>query len=178
MDDANADVPVLNSEEHNLSSHNITDLEVKSVLKHLSLEKDVGPDSIDNRVLRGLANELIDPLFLFYNLPFQNKKGPDDWKGAHVCPIHKGGDPVLGTNYRPVSLLNTLDKTFERCSLKSIYNHFRDNDILSTLQSGFISGDSTVNQLTYLYDTFCHALYSGKKVRVIVFDITKACDIV
>ena len=114
-------------------------------MKHFPLGKAFRPDGINNRVLRELANELADPLFLFYNLSLQNSKISHDWKKVHVCPIHKGGDPVLALKYRPVSLLNTLDKTFERCIFKHIYNHFRDNDILSPLRSGFILGDSTVN---------------------------------
>ena len=79
-------------------------LEVKSVLENLPLGKAVGPDGIDNRVLRELANELADPLSLFYNLSIQNSQVPDNWKEAHVCSIHKSGDPVLVSNYRPVSL--------------------------------------------------------------------------
>ena len=57
-----------------------------------------------------------------------------------------------------------------------MYNHFHDNDVLTPLQSGFIPGDSTVNQLTFLYDTFCKALDSGKEVRVVFCDISKAFD--
>ena len=37
-------------------------------------------------------------------------------------------------------------------------------------------GDSTVNQLTDLYNTFCHALDKGKEVRAIFCDISKAFD--
>ena len=37
--------------------------------------------------------------------------------------------------------------------------------MLSSFQSGFIPGDSTINQITYLYHTFCEALDSGKGVR-------------
>ena len=37
--------------------------------------------------------------------------------------------------------------------------------MLSSFQSGFIPGDSTINQLTYLYHTFCEALDSGTEVR-------------
>ena len=44
------------------------------------------------------------------------------------------------------------------------------------MQSGFIPGDSTVNQLTYLYNTFCQALDSGKEVRVVFCDVSKAFD--
>ena len=43
-------------------------------------------------------------------------------------------------------------------------------------ESGFISGDSTTNQLTYLYDTFSNSLDSGKKIRVVFCDISKAFD--
>ena len=37
---------------------------------------------------------------------------------------------------------------------KHLYNHLRDINILSSLQSGFIQGDSTINQLTFLYIHF------------------------
>ena len=37
-------------------------------------------------------------------------------------------------------------------------------------------GDSTVNQLTDLYNTFCQALDEGKEVRAIFCDISKAFD--
>ena len=90
------------------------------------------------------------------------------------CSIFKKDDPSLPSNYRPITLLNSEDKVFERLVLKCLYNH--DNNILTPLQSGFIPGDSTVNQLTYLYDTFCHVLDSGKEVRVVFCDISKAFD--
>ena len=59
---------------------------------------------------------------------------------------------------------------------KYLFNHIRDNNLLSSLQSGFILGDSTINQLTFLYNTFCQALDSGKEVRAVFCDISKAFD--
>ena len=41
-----------------------------------------------------------------------------------------------------------------------------DHEVLTTLQSGFISGDSTVNQLVDIYNSFCKA-DEGKEVRAI-----------
>ena len=61
-------------------------------------------------------------------------------------------------------------------SSEHLYNHLRDNNVLSYLQSGFIQGDSTVNQLIFLYNTFCQALDIGKEVRVVFCDIGKAFD--
>ena len=43
------------------------------------------------------------------------------------------------------------DKLLESLMFKYLFNHLRDNNLLS-LQSGFIPGDSTINQLTFLYN--------------------------
>ena len=92
--------------------------------------------------------------------------------------MHKGGDQSEISNYIPISLLSNLDKAFERLIFKYVYNHFLENNILKSFQSGFRRGDSTVtvNQLSYLYNTFCQALDAGKEVRAIFCDISKAFD--
>ena len=99
------------------------------------------------------------------------------YKEANVCPVPKKGDLSVVSNHRSISLLNSEDKVFDRLIFKHLYNHLHDNDLLS-LQSGFIPGDSTVNQLTYLYNVFYQALDSGKEVRAVFCDISKAFDIV
>ena len=71
---------------------------------------------------------------------------------------------------------HNLDKALERLVFKYLYNHLLENNILTSFQSGFRPGDSTVNQLTYLYDTFCHELDSEKEIRVVFCDISKAFD--
>ena len=93
-----------------------------------------------------------------------------------MSPIAKGGDRASPSNYRPISLLCTPEKCFERVVFKHLYNHFHENQILTSLQSGFIPGDSTVNQLTFLYNTFSQSLDSGKEVRVVFCDVSKAFD--
>ena len=59
---------------------------------------------------------------------------------------------------------------------KYVFSFFRDNEVITTLRSGFIPGDSTVNQRVDVYNTFCKALDEGKEVRVIFCDISKAFD--
>ena len=88
----------------------------------------------------------------------------------------QSGDISCLSNNRQISLLSNIDKTFERIVFKHLYNHFHDNNILTPLQFGFIPGDSTVKQLTFLYGKFCKALDSGKEVRVVFCDISKAFD--
>ena len=64
----------------------------------------------------------------------------------------------------------------ERCVHKHLYNYISQNNLLTPLQSGFISGDSTANQLLNIYHMFCEAQDNGKEVRVVYFDISKAFD--
>ena len=40
----------------------------------------------------------------------------------------------------------------------------------------FFSGDSTTNQLIFLYDAFCRALDEGEEVKVVFSDISKVFD--
>ena len=77
---------------------------------------------------------------------------------------------------RPISLLSNLDKIFERLVFKHLFNHLRDNNILISFQSGFIPGDSTTNQLSFLYNTVCYVLDAGKEARAVLCDISKAFD--
>ena len=57
-----------------------------------------------------------------------------------------------------------------------MFNIFLDQHSITSLQSGFVPGDSTVNQLVDIYNTFCKALDDGKEVRAIFCDIIKAFD--
>ena len=59
---------------------------------------------------------------------------------------------------------------------KYLFNFFRDNGVITAFQSGFVPGDSTVNQLIDIYITFCKALDEGKEVHAIFCDISKAFD--
>ena len=159
-----------------LSNLVIRPTEVEFVLKTLQLGKAVGSDEINNRTLRELAHDLSSPICSLLNQSLRLGIFPDIWKDALVCPIPKGGNSASVSNYRPVSLLSCLEKVPERVVFKHLFNHFRDNGILSPLQSGFIPGDSTTNQLTFLYNSFCQALDSGKEVRVVFCDVSKAFD--
>ena len=178
LDDDDAELPALPpyNTESTLNSIILTPLEIESVLKSLPIGKASAPNGLSNRILKELSKELALPLCVLFNRSLSQCEIPSQRKEANICPIHKKGDPSLVNNYRPISLLNSEDKVFERLIFKHLYNHLRDNNVLSSLQSGFIQGDSTVNQLTFLYNTFCQTLDMDKEVRVVFCDIRKAFD--
>ena len=111
-----------------------------------------------------------------FNKSLRDNIFPDIWKRANVSPIFKKGDPHLCNNYRPVSLLSVVGKCFEKCVFKYLFNHIRDNYLLSKFLSGFQPGDGTVRQLVHIYHILSRALDEKKKVRIVFGDISKAFD--
>ena len=110
---------------------------------------------MDLTILKELSKELAQPLCNFFNFSLDKGVLPSSYKEANVCPIHKKDERSLVNNYRPISLLNAEVKVFERLIFKHLFNHLQENSFLTSLQSGFMSGDFTVNQLTFLYNIFC-----------------------
>ncbi len=115
--------------------------------------------------------------FLIFSMPlYHHITIPNPWREANVYPLFKAGDQSQVSNYRPISLISTLGKVFKKVVFKHLYNYLHDHHLLTPLQSGFRPGDSTVNQLTYLYNVFSEAIDSGKEIRAVFCDISKAFD--
>ena len=72
---------------------------------------------------------------------------PSKWKLANVQPVRKKGSRQEKENYRPISLLPVWSKIFETVTFDCVYKFVNDNKLISSNQSGFRPGDSTVNQL-------------------------------
>ena len=64
----------------------------------------------------------------------------------------------------------------ERCIHKHLTAYFLENNVITPYQSGFVSGDSTINQLLYLSNEFYKALDEEKEIRIVFCDISKAFD--
>ena len=111
-----------------------------------------------------------------FNKSLSMAKFPRIWKRANVLPIFKKAEAFIASNYRPVSLLSILAKVFEKIVFKHLYNYFRDHFLITIWQSGFLPGSSTITQLIEIYDQFCNAVNSGKEIRVVFLDISKAFD--
>ena len=175
--DDDKNVPPLPRPQHTiLSSFVITHQDVFDVLSKLDVSKACGPDLLSPRLLKEGASVLSNPLSTVFNRSLSQGYFPSSWKEANVTPIHKKEDKSLPQNYRPISLLSPIGKTMERCVHKHLYNYIVEYNLLTPFQSGFVAGDSTTYQLLHTYHTFIEAVDSGKEVRVVFCDISKAFD--
>ena len=176
IDDSNAMLPDDEIFQNGLDSIVATEKEVHDVLKCIDTTKATGPDGISPKLLHEAGASIVPSLTKLINLSLSSSKVPSDWKIANVIPLFKKGDKHERNNYRPVSLLSCVSKILERIVFKQFYNYLRENHLLSKDQSGFKIGDSTVNQLSYLYHIFSKALDEKKDVHIIFCDISKAFD--
>ena len=177
LDSATATLPEhTDPPESTLDSLTVTETEVLEVLLSLDTTKASGPDGISAKLLKEAAPVISPSLARLFNLSLSNRLFPSSWKRANVSPLYKKGPENLCNNYRPVSLLSCVGKVLEKIVFKHVFNFFRDNIVISAHQSGFIPGDSTVNQLLLLYHELCLAVDQQKEVRIIFLDISKAFD--
>jgi hypothetical protein len=91
-------------------------------------------------------------------------------------PIHKKNCKNEITNYRPISLISIIGKVMEKCVHNYMISYINENQILCKNQSGFIQGDSTINQLLEISNDIGKAIDQGKEVRAVFCDISKALD--
>jgi len=117
------------------------------LINNLNREKACGIDKITNNMLKISAQSISPVLTLLFNRLMEHSTFPNIWKLGIVTAIYKKGDKSDPSNYRPITLLNTISKLFERVLYESLYAHLIENNLIYYLQSGFLRGNSTTDQL-------------------------------
>ncbi|RMC09823.1 hypothetical protein DUI87_13610 [Hirundo rustica rustica] len=138
----------------------------------------MGPDGIDLKVMRELADELVKQPSIIYQQSWLTGEVLDDWKLANVTPIHKKGGREDPSNYRPVRLTSVPGKIMEQFILSVITQHLQDGQGLRTSQHRFRRGRSCFTNLISFYDQVTHLVDAGRAVDVVYLDFSKAFDTV
>jgi exonuclease III len=147
--------------------------EVISVAKLLPCKKSAGYDDISVEVMVKTIDHIAEPLAEIINLSFSAGKVPDLLKIAKVCPIHKDGAKNDFSNYRPISLLPSFSKIFEKLVFIRLVKYLDKMNILSPSQYGFRAHHSTSMALLDLYDKISLAIDDKKYAVGIFIDLQK-----
>ena len=97
---------------------NITQMEME--INQLNPKKAPGVDGIPANILKGASDILKSPFTELYNISMENQQFPDNLKFANVTPLFKKDDNTDKANYRPLSVLPSTSKLFERLMFKQI----------------------------------------------------------
>ncbi len=163
------------SYSYTLKEFIITEDLVTAKLKKLKRNKASGPDGINVNILCD-APSLAKPLAVLFNLSIKTGYLPQDWRDAHISPIHKKGSRLSSNNYRPVSLTSQVCKLLERLILDDIWIHIKKNCIITCDQHGFQSRCSCITQLLECLNDWTLALDNKDNLDAIYLDFAKAFD--
>jgi len=101
---------------------------------------------------------------------------PTRLKYAVIKPLLKKGDKDNIANYRPISLLTSFSKVFERIIYDRLLKHIETNNIFAAEQFGFRTSSSTEKASFKLSDDILNALNNISMVGGIFCDVQKAFD--
>ena len=149
--------------------------ELNRVIQNLK-NSSPGYDNLSPCIIKEFSDHLIDPLLHIINLSFSQGVFPDELKLAKVLPLFKNGDKMLINNYRPVSILPSLSKIYEKLMYDKLNSFLDQNDILNDHQFGFRSKHSTSMALSLLVDKILDALDNNELVLGVFLDFSKAFD--
>jgi hypothetical protein len=99
------------------------------------------------------------------------------WKHARVISVLKpGNDPSLPSSYRPISLLDTIGKVFEKILLSRILSEVSECGLLCDEQFGFRPKHSTSLQLACLVESVSRNFGEKRLTGAVFLDVAKAFD--
>ena len=99
---------------------------------------------------------------------------PSNLEVADILPTHQKKDKSDIENYRPISILPTLSKTYERCVYDQIYKYF--DQIFSKYQCSFCKGYNTQHCLLMMVEKWKEVLDKGSLGSALVASLSKAFD--
>ena len=157
-------------------SRKVTTSQVERVIKKLVNAKATGVHNIPNKILKDSCQTIAPFLSDIFNLSISTNTFPNDLKIGKVSPAHKSGDRDDLNNYRPISVLPTTARVFERLLYNQMYTYLADNKLLGQQQFGFRSIHSTALALGKSINQWLMNVNSGELTSVVFLDIKKAFD--
>ena len=152
---------------------NVTPDQVHRVILDLDPKKSVsGP--IPSKIVRMVADIISSPIAQCLNSAIKFSTFPQSLKLADISPIFKKGDKFLKENYRPISILPSFSKIFEKVLFSQLTGYF--DSILHPHICGFRSKHNTQHALLRMIGKWHQCLDRSGKVGAILMDLSKAFD--
>ena len=130
------------------------------------------------RLLLLISSAVVPVIVFLYNLGIANGLYPDPLKVGRVVPVFKAGEKTKVNNYRPISILTTINKIFEILTYKRMMVFAERHKILSHLQYGFMKGRSTTQAIFKVVSDILRTFHDKTYTVALFLDLTKAFDMV
>ena len=162
-----------NNDKTDLMEDPIVPDEVKRQLCRLPAKSAPGPDKISYAVWKWLdwEGKLLAQIF---EICRKNKKIPSAWKSCSTILIHKKGEENVTTNWRPISLQNTLYKVYAALIARRLASWALDVEALSPSQKGFLPFEGCFEHNFLLQSAMTDARRSNRNLSIVWLDLKDA----
>jgi len=163
----------------NHSFPEITIAEIKVRAAKIPLGKAPGPDGVPDLIIKEIVKSKPEILINVFNSCLAHGIFPGKWKVAKLVLLRKGTKPLdMPSSYRPISLLNTIGKLFERVIKGRLEDHLIGEYELNDHQYGFRKGRSTTDAISTVMNVVHEATvgqYRRRKMcAVVAIDVANA----
>ena len=150
--------------------------DIVQIINSLKPKVSSGLDELSNKMLKLIKDVIAPPLTIIINHMLNTGIFPDKLKISKVIPLFKKGDDKLFSNYRPISLLSSISKIFEKFIFIQVSKYFEINNLIFNNQYGFRKKYSTEIAALHLIDCLNFQMDQMKIPLNIFLDLSKAFD--
>lgn len=150
--------------------------ELKDTVEHMK-HKAPGATKISAPQIKNLPINMLNYLLYILNMCLSMGYFPDTFKHATMIFIPKGkSSQHQVANYRPISLLETYGKIFDKILNIRLTHFLENNSLVNTRQHGFRRNRGTNTALANFYETIANSINNKLKVDIVLRDVSKAFD--
>ena len=149
-----------------------------SYIRILDPSKATGVDSLGPKIIKLAANSISYFIATLINKSISSGTFPSQLKCTKVFPVFKSGSKSDPSNYRPISILPTISKIFEKHVNKHLMNYLNKYKLIHESQSGFRKKHSCQTALVELIDQLMTCIDKGDLIGSLFIDFRKAFDVV
>jgi len=152
--------------------------EVKQIIKlDLSTKKAPGYDKITGKLLQEATEDCIQLITYILNGILRLGYFPDQLKVAEIILIQKPGKDIYKPgSYRPISLIPTISKVFEKLFLLRLRPIIEIHNLIPQHQFGFRERHSTIEQVHRIVKKISNDLEEKRFCSAAFLDISQAFD--
>lgn len=161
-----------------LTLKQISTQEVTKIINSIKNNKAPGFDKITTTIIKE-NQEILSPIITtLINNVINDGEYPKYLKKTIIKPIHKKGSKQNIENYRPISLLSTLNKILEKCLHTQLTEHFTIHKVIHNNQYAFQKNSGTTSAAMDLINDIKHKLDNDNITVALYIDMKKAFDTV
>ena len=149
---------------------------ISRIINDLKPKTSTGVDSVSNKLLKFVKNVISEPLSIKINQMLKSGIFSDSLKISKIVPLYKKDDDTNLSNYRPISLLPSISKIFEKVILEQLSTHLDNNNLIHKHQYGFKKHHSTEYAALHIVDYLNYELDLKNTPINLYLDLSKAFD--